>query len=613
MDARFITFFEGAETDVEIFGSGMMMEEDDNSFCVDDGTATQSAAVSGLSAGQLLAGSENRIIHKDVGVPEGMRIFLSAIKEWVIEFGADMVFVSIRTDGAWYRLGKPSRQYAPWYAPVLKTARLAIKVITMLKEEQRVSRLSFTDVVKRLAEKLSDEGSFNSKLVEVERYVVVHGQIILQQFAEYPDETIRRSQFVTGLMSKMEQKHHTKLVFSKKKLIKKGRNSNPRALQPDAKKQKPMRATTTQLVNRIWSEYYAKFSQTGEGLNAFNSENGLKDMVAVQEEAEEVEAEVEDESEEEDDSPLINISQKATQRIKASKKMQKEFKWSEKAVGKTSVNEPVYAQATFGGEIISVGGAVLVNDEEDPEQLPAILLVEYLYQAKDGLRMLHGRVLLRGSETILGNVASEYEVFLTEQCAEVEIEGVRSVVVKLKRHPWGHPHRKVNAAADQAERELAKERARKGLPAEYFCSALYASDKGAFFSLPKSGLAVGDGTCEACQLRDQEEEKNATCMLPDNKGFRLKGIEYLEGDFLYLDPSIFPVLQNKEDLELAKPIFKGGRNKGLRPFAICQLLSVQGPKKKNGIPSLLNVQRFYRPDDFGPHKGYIADIHEASI
>ncbi len=30
-----------------------------------------------------------------------MRMYLSQIREWVVDFGADMLFISIRTDVAW--------------------------------------------------------------------------------------------------------------------------------------------------------------------------------------------------------------------------------------------------------------------------------------------------------------------------------------------------------------------------------------------------------------------------------------------------------------------------------------------------------------------------------
>ena len=123
------------------------------------------------------------------------------------------------TNGAWYRLRKPSGQYSPWYKPVLETTRLEIKVIVMLKEQGRASKLSFSDMIRKLADLDKGESTYiSSNLTDIERYVV-HGQIILQQFAACPDEHIQRSAFTTDLLAKMEQRHHTKLALTKKKII----------------------------------------------------------------------------------------------------------------------------------------------------------------------------------------------------------------------------------------------------------------------------------------------------------------------------------------------------------------------------------------------------------
>lgn len=35
-----------------------------------------------------------------------MRIFSSQIQEWIVEFGCDRLFITIRTDVAWYRLAR---------------------------------------------------------------------------------------------------------------------------------------------------------------------------------------------------------------------------------------------------------------------------------------------------------------------------------------------------------------------------------------------------------------------------------------------------------------------------------------------------------------------------
>lgn len=73
-----------ADIDVTIFGSGVMTADDGSGFCLDN---DHSQSTSGSSS----------VLNSD-GIP----IFLSAIKEWMIEFGSSMIFVSVRTDMAWY-------------------------------------------------------------------------------------------------------------------------------------------------------------------------------------------------------------------------------------------------------------------------------------------------------------------------------------------------------------------------------------------------------------------------------------------------------------------------------------------------------------------------------
>ena len=161
-----------------------------------------------------------------------------------------------------YRLGKPSKQYAPWYETVLKTARLGLGIITLLKEQTRVARLSFTEIIKRLAEFGKDHHAYiSSNPVAVERYVVVHGQILLQQFAEFPDNTIKNSPFVTGLKVKLETRHHTKRLVQKKGVTGKGVNLNPTANMVRIAKRKLMPATTTGLIHIKWWEIYSKSSR----------------------------------------------------------------------------------------------------------------------------------------------------------------------------------------------------------------------------------------------------------------------------------------------------------------------------------------------------------------
>ncbi|KAH9750479.1 DNA (cytosine-5)-methyltransferase [Citrus sinensis] len=222
------------DNDITIFGSGIMTTGDSSGLCV-DAKFDQSSSVA-----------------ENVG---GIPVYLSAIQEWMIEFGYSFVSISVRTDISWYRLGRPSKQYAAWYKPVLKTARLAIALITMLNNQSRASRLSFADVIKKVSKfSKTNPAYISSNPTEVERYVVVHGHIILQQFAELPNKRISKCAFVSGLFEKMEERRHTRSLVKKKVVLKKEINSNLRA-----SKNKVMQATTTRLIKRIWEEFYSNY------------------------------------------------------------------------------------------------------------------------------------------------------------------------------------------------------------------------------------------------------------------------------------------------------------------------------------------------------------------
>jgi DNA (cytosine-5)-methyltransferase 1 len=52
---------------------------------------------------------------------------------------------------------------------------------------------------------------------KVERFVVVHGQIILNQFRHYPNKAVQASAFAAALKSAMESRRHSKLYMGSAK------------------------------------------------------------------------------------------------------------------------------------------------------------------------------------------------------------------------------------------------------------------------------------------------------------------------------------------------------------------------------------------------------------
>ncbi|GMI86703.1 METHYLTRANSFERASE 2, methyltransferase 1, DECREASED DNA METHYLATION 2, METHYLTRANSFERASE I [Hibiscus trionum] len=579
-----------ADIDVTIFGSGVMTSDDGSGFCLDDDLS------------QSTSGSSNAVN------ADGIPIFLSSIKEWMIEFGSSMIFISIRTDMAWYRLGKPSKQYLPWYEPVLKTARVAVRIITLLKEQSRVSRLSFNDVIKRMSEFKRDNRAFiSTDPAAVERYIVVHGQIILQLFAEFPDVKIKKCAFVVGLANKMEERHHTKWLVKKKKVVHTSEpNLNPRAaMMPVASKRKAMQATTTRLINRIWGEYYSNYLP--ENLKEEANCEVKDEENHEEEENEDDDGDVGAVADVEEDKSSSKETQKPPSVSRQSRQCSKEeVRWDGEPISKTGSGEPLYKKAFVRGEVVVVGQAISI--EVDSYELPAIYFVEYMFETSKGLKMFHGQMMQRGSETVLGNAANEREVFLTNNCGDFELEDVKeTVVVAIRVRPWVYQHRKANANMDKLDRAEAEERKRKGLPMEYYCKSLYCPEKGAFFKLPFDALGLGSGLCHSCQVKDVERDREMFKVNPLNTGFVYKGTEYSIHDYVYVSPHEFMVERAETEC------FKSGRNIGLKPYVVCQVLDIIVPKgqKKVGEESTqIKVRRFFRPEDISAEKAYNSDIRE---
>lgn len=471
-----------------------------------------------------------------------------------------------------------------------------------------MSRLSFADVVKIVSDFGQNHRSYiSSDPATVERYIVVHGQIILQLFAEYPDAKIKKCAFITGLMSKMEERRHTKWLVKAKKVVPRSEpNLNPRAaVAPIVSSRKAMQATTTKLINRIWGEYYSNYlpEDAKEG--------------APSEEKEEDEAEEQEEQEGNEDDEAEQVTSLPLEETPISHSVSKqtkylsgdgEVRWDGKAKGKSGSGCALYRRAIVHGEEISVGQFVSVEVEE-LNKLADIYLIEYLFESLKGRKMFHGRMMQYGCQTVLGNTANERELFLTNECKDLELEDIKQIsAVDIQKIQWGHQHRKDNISADKIDRARAEERKKKGLPIEYYCKSLYWPERGAFFRLPFETLGLGTGICHSCKLKEAPKDKDKFKVNSSKTGFQFEGTEYALHDYIYVSPFDF------ED-RIEQGAHKSGRNVGLKAYVVGQVLEIIVRKEKveSEVKSTqVKVRRFFRPEDISNEKAYCSDIREVN-
>ena len=64
----------------------------------------------------------------------------------------------------------------------------------------------------------------------------------------------------------------------------------------------------------------------------------------------------------------------------------------------------------FGEKVVTLGSSVMVED--------SIYYVEYLFEDYDSTKFAHGRLMLKGCDTVLGDITNKRELFLTNDCMD---------------------------------------------------------------------------------------------------------------------------------------------------------------------------------------------------
>ena len=617
-----LPMWSGVDPDVELFASGVVLDDDG------DFSGGQTLEPTEEAGGSGAAGSSDT---------PGMRLFLSQIKEWVVDFGADMLFISLRTDVAWYRLSVPNARYSPWFNVVLKAARMAVRVLQMLASENRASKLSFSDVIKKLAVLDENDPIFVSKKADVvERFVVVHGQIILNQFRNFPLKEIKDSAFVSQLRDRMQILRHIKLYKAPKAKRSGGVNRNPMKDRAAGARSKPMTATATAMVKSIWQVYFNVYltSQDEQPL----SEGGV---------AKEVE---EDENEEDNENDATEDALAASV-LSSSPSEKKKTKNNKKAAAPanetaTIVGEPAsiagnttfYSKLKIADVTVSVGDTVELKSEEgeemDVEAEPTVAygLLQALWQSGSKETLAQIRILVKGTETVLGDAASDNELFLTSRLVTLPLTSIIApcIAKKLDR-PWDQTKRAEHFAEDNLLRTANAEAAGEGKPLQFIWRRQYIPEKGMFCDLPKD-LKFGERLSED----SDESPVEGVQSLPDGAAFVKNGVTYTIGDYVFVSPGTFDQLQGAiRDVQLpdflANSKFHKGSHEGLRAWGIGQLISISKkksktvPKKRNkkkkdasdsdedledgGDVQRLTVRRFYRPEDISEEAAYHSESY----
>ena len=556
-----LPMWSGIDPDVELYASGVVVEEE-------SGNAQVSAADGSGPA-------------CNTDKSHGMRMSLSQIREWVVELGPDIVFISLRTDIGWYSLREPAPKYAPWSDVVLRCARVAGSILQMICEESRASKLSFNDVVKRICDEPADSNlHISGKVIQVERFLSVHAQIFLSCFQHYPSDHVRKCAFVVTLRQKLDSVKHSKLYVSTR-----GRgkmNRNPMRDRAANARAKPMTATATRMVKHVWQSYFTS-EETAETSQVVAN-------ILEEEDNEDNEDEASESALSKVNCPAKDVSLNIMFDTFIPKSTSRSWRLSKPVIGSKIMQE-----AHLGKTCIMLGDCIITSNQDD-----YTLGMVQAFRDISGKKEVHIRILKQGFETVLGDAASDEELFLTRQWQSLDVSDIIGKVnATFRNRQWDASKRNMYFDEDMQLRgrnTCTKEKGEGSL--EYFWSKEYIPEEGMFRDI--IDLNLGTLIKHNMQL---EREKNVSVATDD--GVVIGGVTFTTGQFMYVHPDVFDQMpESQRECQMPRYISSSRHHKGshgnLRAWGIGRL--VKAGKKSQKVTGGQDVnhvvlQRFWRPED----------------
>ncbi|TGO26774.1 hypothetical protein BPAE_0053g00280 [Botrytis paeoniae] len=230
--------------------------------------------------------------------------------------------------------------------------------------------------------------------------------------------------------------------------------------------------------------------------------------------------------------------------------------------------------------------SVLVQDEAENESKVHCAIIVYSYN-EDEKAMAHVRYFERGCDTIIGEMASPRELFMTSRCADISKAEIRA---KIRVDFHGKDVNTNDSEIDLTEEEYHRS------PDRYFYRFRYDTSLQSF-SEAKEIATQGEESlfeeCESCAFNRVRCEENTQPLRILNwnrnqksaTGFIYKGTKYQLKDFIYFISKLTP------------------GSKGPHPYSIGQIQNIRVTCLK-GQPSVkLTVENYERYDDhFRPRR-----------
>uniref|UniRef100_A0A8C1QZG8 DNA (cytosine-5)-methyltransferase n=1 Tax=Cyprinus carpio TaxID=7962 RepID=A0A8C1QZG8_CYPCA len=578
---------------------------------------------------------------------------------WITGFdGGEKALIGFTTAFADYILMDPSEEYSPIFALMQEKIYMSKIVVEFLQKNQDAT---YEDLLNKIETTVPPAGLNFNRFTE--DTLLRHAQFVVEQMESYDEagDSDEQPIIITPCMRDLIKL--AGVTLGKRRAARRQAIRHPTKIEKDNKG--PTKATTTKLVYLIFDTFFSdqidQNNKDGGGVKRHRCGvcevcqapdcgkcSACKDMIKFGGSGRSKQAcqkrrcpnlavkEAEDDENMDEEEVLPVKETKKMSQAKKKKQTKNKISWVGEPI-KTDGRKEYYMKVCVENEIVEVGDCVSVSPA-DPSHPLYLARITALWE--DGEKMFHAHWFCRGTDTVLGESSDPLELFLVDECEDMQLSFVHGKVNVLYKAPsenWfmeGGMDDDIKVIEDDGK--------------SFFYQLLYDGDCARFESPPKVTPSEDSKYkfCASC-VRNKERgvQEVPSVYEPledeesDSKVFyglaTLKGEQYRVGDSVYLPPEAFnfgakavsPVKRSHrkdcvdEDLHpeyyrKSSDYIKGSNLDAPQPFRVGRIKEIFCNRRCDGKPDRMEIKlrlyKFYRPENThkGPKGAYHSDINQ---
>uniref|UniRef100_A0A8C4UJU1 DNA (cytosine-5)-methyltransferase 1 n=1 Tax=Falco tinnunculus TaxID=100819 RepID=A0A8C4UJU1_FALTI len=572
---------------------------------------------------------------------------------WITGFdGGEKALIGFTTAFADYILMEPSEEYAPIFALMQEKIYMSKIVVEFLQNNRDVS---YEDLLNKIETTVPPAGLNFNRFTEDS--LLRHAQFVVEQVESYDEagDSDEPPVLITPCMRDLIKL--AGVTLGKRRAVRRQAIRHPTKIDKD---KGPTKATTTKLVYLIFDTFFSEQIEKDEKED--DKENAMKrrrcgvcevcqqpecgkckacqNMVkfggsgrskqaCLQRRCPNLAVREADEDEEVDDNIPEMPSPKKMLQGRKKKQNKSRISWVGEPV-KSDGKKDYYQRVCIDSETLEVGDCVSVSPD-DPTKPLYLARVTAMWEDSSG-QMFHAHWFCPGSDTVLGATSDPLELFLVDECEDMQlsyIHGKVKVIYKAPSENWS-----MEGGLDM-EIKMVEDDGRT-----YFYQMWYDQEYARFESPPKTQPTEDNKYkfCMSCTRLDEVRHKEIPKVAEpleegDGKMFYAmatkNGVQYRVGDGVYLLPEAFsfsmkpasPAKRPKKeavDEELHPEHYrkyseyiKGSNLDAPDPYRVGRIKEIFCNIRSNGKPNeadiKLHIWKFYRPEN--THKSMKASYH----